>query len=1272
MNGTQADKIDRREVEDVWALSPMQEGLLFHYVMEPESAQYLEQLVLRLLGDIDPDCFRQSWQAVMNANEILRTVYRWEKLDKPVQIIRKHREPSISFVDLSELDELGREAALAVLQERDKAEGIDLRREPFRLALCRLGRSTYALILTYHHILLDGWSTGILLKEFMSAYQALSGNRPWVPPVKPSYKTFLIYIQSQDAQKRESFWRSYLSGFETKTPLPIDKRKKERVTVTHHENLLLAGDAWDRLHACAAREELTVADILYSAWGLLLHRYGNTGDIVFGTTVSGRPPELRGADGMVGLLIHTLPLRVRITGDLTVSGLLAQVSASSREREEHQAVPLADLKQYASFTGTESLFDSIVVIENYPLDQAVRGSGGPLTLTGHAMLESTNFPLALTVTSLNPLQVQLQYNAELFKLETVQALGRHFVRLLDALTREGNVRLASIRMLDEAEVTKLTQSFRDTAVAYPEHRSVHELFEEQAAKQPDAVALQFLDQTMTYGQLNAQANRVARFVRNLGIGENDVIGLMAERSLDMIVGIFGILKAGAAYVPIDPDYPQERIAYLLGHSRTEVLLTAGRRARAAAYGANTRVFAVSEIVSDESWDDRNLNLSLDPDRLIYVLYTSGSTGNPKGVMIRTRAFVNLLHWFTTEFRIGADDHVLLIAPSSFDLAQKNFYCTLVTGGKLTLFDPGPYDYNRMSDVIHSHRITLLNCSPSAFYPLIDFNETTDFIRLSPLREVFLGGEPIHVNRLSAWLRSPRFRAEIVNTYGPTECTDIAAFYRMKPSETGQAPTIPIGQSIYNTQLYVLDASLQLLPDGRIGELYIGGAGLAKGYYQAPELTEERFVPHPFVEGERLYRTGDLVRWLPDGQLDYIGRTDYQVKIRGMRIELAEIEAVLLRHEAVEEVVVIDWQSAGDAKYLCAYLLCVTEAGVDAIRDYAASRLPDYMVPSYFIPLEYMPLTPNGKIDKKALPEPRVSRQADPSAWDGGSETELKLAAIWQQILGHGQVGREDPFFEIGGNSILLFKLHSEIERSYPNKVKITDLFTYPTIAKLARVIEADLQPKRPAYEPQYVFLEQNVTEDLEESRESKSVMFDLPASSYRDLVRAGQDVGATEEDACLAMLLYLLLSAFSSSEEVEVLRAHPRYEGEWQPIAASLSGLDGFGDLFRLVHEQRTQESPRMYTGQEVVSGTQAGPSERGILPAFVWDHGNSHSGAADDLAGLDLIWRMTVRGQSVQGSCTFNPQKIRRDTVLEMTEGYAELIRMFAEQREKAVTAHE
>lgn len=598
---------------------------------------------------------------------------------------------------------------------------------------------------------------------------------------------------------------------------------------------------------------------------------------------------------------------------------------------------------------------------------------------------------------------------------------------------------------------------------------VHELFEAQVERTPKAIAVEMMGQSLTYREINERANQMARHLQTLGVGRGALVGVCLNRSIEAVISVYGVLKAGAAYVPLDPAYPQERLAYMIESAHLRALVTSANGG--AALGGNSEIshLAVVQLEADaptiRAQSSTNLGRQATPDDLIYVIFTSGSTGQPKAAGVYHRGFANLIQWFVREFEISEADRVFLVSSMSFDLTQKNLYAPLIRGGVLHLHPPGHYEVGRLTRAIEEHRITLLNCTPSAFYPLIEPAEAERFRRVRSLRMVFLGGEPISVTRVRPWMENPDCRAEIVNTYGPTECTDICGFYRLQRGNLDRFPFVPLGYAVDNVQLAVVDEQSRACAPGVPGELWVGGAGVGGGYVNDRGLTEARFLPNPFpeIQSPRVYRTGDQVRLHPEGVLEFLGRLDHQVKIRGFRIELHEIESQMNRHPGVREAVVVVHQTNETAEprvhcFFSARSVPAPDAGT--LRAFAASGLPDYMVPAAIEVLETLPLSPNGKVDRKALE--RLARERPPVPGNPGAPTaeaglqgttlntiETGIREIWLSVLGLADLGTEQNFFDLGGSSIQLAQVHDRLQRLLQREVPLTDLFAHTTIRGLA-------------------------------------------------------------------------------------------------------------------------------------------------------------------------------------------------------------------------------
>ncbi|MCX6584301.1 MAG: non-ribosomal peptide synthetase, partial [Candidatus Aminicenantes bacterium] len=615
---------------------------------------------------------------------------------------------------------------------------------------------------------------------------------------------------------------------------------------------------------------------------------------------------------------------------------------------------------------------------------------------------------------------------------------------------------------------------------YPKDKTIQQLLEEQTSRTPDHIAivgtttvetLRATSLHTTYRQLNNQSNRLAGLLSEKGVLPDTIVAIMMERSIEMIIGLFGILKVGCAYLPIDPGYPQGRIDYMLKDSGAKLLVTTYDEE-----GEKVRRWEGEKVLLEEIFKSpKSSSYPLTvlpsypqiPSNLAYLIYTSGSTGNPKGAMVKMEGFLNLLRWYTDEFKIGENDNVLLIAPISFDLAQKNLFSSFIVGGCLTLASPGIPDYHELSEIIHNEQITLINCAPSVFYPLLELHGDTGFAKLKSLGKIILGGEPIQVDKLLPWVNSGAYRCEIVNTYGPTECTDIASSYRIPNDAIREQIPIPMGKPIYNVKIFILDKYLNVLPVMVSGEICIGGIGVSLGYCNNPGLTQEKFKEIPHLPGKIVYRSGDIGRWLPDGNIEFLGRLDHQVKVRGIRIELGEIERQLLGNKEIKDAVVVAGEREKGNNYLCAYIIPHENLSLAKVREYLAQRLPEYMIPTYFVRLEHMPLTPSGKVDRMHLPEPEIEDVCSYAA--PRDKIEEKLAEIWAVILGRDisqdRIGIDDNFFRLGGHSLKASSLAAMIHKTFNIKIPLVEIFKRPTIRGLFEYLNEAVGEKYILIEP---------------------------------------------------------------------------------------------------------------------------------------------------------------------------------------------------------------
>lgn len=1048
-------------IEERYPLSPLQQGMLFHSVYAPGSSIYIGQLSFVLEGDLDRDAFAAAWQRAVARHAILRTSFAWENLNEPLQTVHARVDLPIETLDWRELPTLEQQNRLDALLEEERKRGFDLAVAPLmRLKLVQTGGESHQFIWTHHHLLLDGWSIALLLEELFSDYESLRQGLDRQPPTTRAYRDYIAWLGQQDVSRTRSFWKSYLDGFLAPTPLSVDHAPADpaREPDTRRSRVRLSQTESDRLRAFARQNRLTVSTLFQGAWARLLSFYSRETDVVYGTTVAGRPASFAGVESMIGLFINTLPVRVCLRPEMSVGAWLKQIQAEQVISREYENSPLVELQALSAVPSGAPLFESLLVFENYPLDVHVLGSGENLKASGVWWFDQTNYPLTLVVTPGQELALEIFYDTHRFAPDVVQRMLGHLQTILDAFTSGPSQRLSEVSIVTADERSRLLSEWNDTRKESASLvRHVHELFAEQARKEPERIAAVCGAERMSYGELNTRANRLARYLRRNGVHTESRVCICLEPGLELIVAVLGVLKAGAAYVPLDPAYPDNRLSFMLNDCGARVLLTESRLLDGRLAPENVRSLCVDKErdgILRESPDDPAVSLS--GDNLIYVIYTSGSTGRPKGAGVTHGNFINLVDWFVSEFELTERERVLIISSFSFDLTQKDIFAALATGGQLHFPASTLYDPAEILTTISEKEITLVNCTPSAFYPLVDAAKP-GFQKLATLKHVFLGGEPINVLRLRDW--AAHRNAEIVNTYGPTEATDTCSAFRLSDLEP-RTSAPPIGKPSDNVELLILDEHLNLVPQGVAGELCVGGAGVGRGYLNNPSPTAERFVPHPYSSsaGARLYCTGDLVRHLADGNIEFLSRLDHQVKVAGYRIELGEVEAVMVQHQAVRECVVVVRNDAhGDAR-LVAYVVPEQEAQIPeaaTLRRHLADSLPPHMIPSVFVSLEKLPLTPGGKVDRRALPAPNTMGNGTGLDYVAPrTAVEEVLAGIWREVLAVERVGTHDNFLDLGGHSMLAMRCVSAMRRLFRIEIPLRVLFETADLEELAHALGA--------------------------------------------------------------------------------------------------------------------------------------------------------------------------------------------------------------------------
>ncbi|MDT5025008.1 MAG: hypothetical protein QOE61_1434, partial [Micromonosporaceae bacterium] len=1063
----QVDRIvgDGRSVEDVYPLTPMQAGMVFHSLVDADSGAYVDQLRLRLSGVSDPRALGVAWQRVVDRTPVLRSSVVWQGVDEPVQVVHGDVPVPTVYADWRGLPEADRDAELRRIMAQDRAAGLDLTVPPLmRVTIGRLSDDEVLLIWTSHHVLLDGWSNAQVFTEVCREYAACVGGREPETLARRPFREYLRWLGRQDHRQAEGYWRRVLSGFSAPTALPYDRVpvQAHRAESSESVHVALSGELSSRLGRVARRNGLTMNTVVQGVWALLLSRYCGESEVVFGTTVSGRPAELPGVESMVGMFINTLPTRVRVDGDERLIAWLRGIQEGQAESRRFDYVSLAQLQNYSDLPGGVNLFDSMVAFENYPIgDDTIPGA--PRVRDVQAS-DTTNFPLSLRAYLDDRLGLDLAYDPRLFDEATVRRLSGHLEMLLSGVAEDADRCVAELPLLTGDEVRRVLVEWNDTGREVPA-ATVVELFEAQVARTPDATAVVRGDESLSgeslsFAELDARANRLAHRLIRLGVGPEKPVGVLAQRSVELVVAVLAIVKAGGVYLPVDLRAPVARMRLLLAGASVVVTDRAWQATAAKVHSGRMVTVDADPSLSEES--DQPPAVSVAPDNLCYVMFTSGSTGTPKGVAVRHRDVVSLV--FDRRFGSG-HERVLLHSPLAFDASTYELWVPLLRGGQIVVAPPADLDVDTLRRVLTEHRVTGLFLTAGLFRLIAQ--DAPDC--LAGRREVWTGGDVVSaaaVRRVQAACPD----LTVVDVYGPTETTTYATCYPM-PAGVPVPEVVPIGRALDNMRVYVLDDRLRPVPPGVAGELHIAGAGLARGYLGRPGLTAQRFGADPFGEpGSRMYRTGDVVRWRDDGAVEFVGRVDDQVKIRGFRIELGEIEAMLASHPGVAESVVVATQDGSGIKRLIAYVVPAdrgasdrgapdrgAQASAGELREFVGASLPEYMVPSAVVTLDTLPLSTNGKLDRSALPDPEFG-----SAGHGGhvaprTEVERVVARIWAEVLGVESVGVADNFFELGGDSILSIRLVSRMRAALGADVSPRAVFTTPTVAGLAAAISGQAE-----------------------------------------------------------------------------------------------------------------------------------------------------------------------------------------------------------------------
>jgi amino acid adenylation domain-containing protein/non-ribosomal peptide synthase protein (TIGR01720 family) len=1061
----------RRGIEDIYPLSPMQEGLLFHSLYAPQGGLYVEQVQNRFRGALDLKALRTAWERVQERHAILRSSFRWEGLRRPLQVVAEQ-----SSLRWHEEDWRGRsreelEKRLREYARAERESGFDMSEGPLhRYQVLRLADQEWQLVWSFHHILLDGWCLSLVLEEVYAIYDSLVRGEELALERPRPYRDYIGWLQQQDLKAAESYWRKRLAGFRAPTQLNVETSNENETRSYGEQNLEVSKGATKALETLAREQQVTLNTVVQGAWAVLLSRYSGEHDVVYGVTVSGRPAELAGVEQMVGLFVNSLPLRVQVESDAEVGTWLQRLQAEQAEMRQYEYSPLVEVQGWSEVDRGVGLFETLLAYANHPVTTMTgEQTGSSEAAVQHEQewaMERTNYPLTLMVRPGERLLLRLLYEERHYSAKTVETVLQHLDQVLVSMAAGAQQRLGDLRMLTPDEEELIVDEWNSTQEIYPAHYRVHELIDARAKLTPDTIAVVCEGEQITYAELIERANQLANHLQRLGVGPDVLVGICVERSVAMIVGLLGILKAGGAYLPLDPDYPRERLSYMTEDAGIKVLLT--QQHLLSRIPTSTHVVCLDsdwpEIEADSSTGDPVAEV--DGQNIVYVIYTSGSTGKPKGVMVTNRSLVNLCYGLGAFFGDQSVRNTALITSLSFDISVNQIFPTLIFGKTLHVIPNYlKYDSRAVMKYAAEQKINLMDCVPSYLNSVL--TEIDEAVQ-TELKYLLVGGEKVEHSLLQKVFAQLGDQTEVINIYGLTEITDINAFSRITAADLGQ--TITIGAPLQNTQIYITNDDGQLQPVGIAGELCIGGDGLSRGYRNRPDLTAEKFVVNPYVEGALMCRTGDIGRWLKDGRIELFGRRDQQVKINGYRLETGEIEAVLDEHPGVVKSAVVARSIEGSNR-LVAYLVTNEKENISGagIREYLSNRLPAYMVPTFFVELDQMPLTPNGKIDRKALPGPDQGElEIEREYVAARTPVEEKLSDIWSDVLGVDQISVHDDFFDLGGHSLLATQVISRVRKTYNIELPLRLLFEIPTIARFAELIEEQKDLESEDLEPAVV------------------------------------------------------------------------------------------------------------------------------------------------------------------------------------------------------------
>ncbi|MCM3039023.1 amino acid adenylation domain-containing protein [Paenibacillus motobuensis] len=1245
------------ESRPFYPLSLAQNRLFVLQQLYQGSTAYNLPLALNLTGKLDQDRLREAIQGLIDRHEPLRTSFEWVD-GKPVQRVHERVSFELAVHALMDAADLNTFAQAVV-------RPFDLRKAPLiRAFLATDSESQHTLLLDIHHIVADGVSMNVMARDFEQLYRGGS-----LQPLSINYKDVAVWQQewmaSEARVQQEQYWAFQLAGMLPVLQLPTDyPRPPEQSFEGAKLALSIPAELAERIGTAAEQWSVTPFHIWLAAYHTLLHLMTGQDDLIVGTPIAGRFHPA--TESLVGMFVNTLPIRSRPSSELTFRAFAEQLKEIMLAALDNGLLPfehMVTMLDVPRDLSRNPLFDTMFVMQHMEVGLAAADALQFEAQVPDNRVSKLDLTFEIADQGEKGAALTIEYRAALFKEDSIRRMAKWFFRIIGLALAEPDRPLGGIGLQGAAAAAKQSEAFNCTAAPYANGDTVEVYLERQAAETPQAVAVASEDGVLTYAELNRRSNRLAQALRKQGVKREECVAVVMDRSLEMMIAIFGVLKAGGAYVPAPPGLPLERIRYMLDNSGAKLVLTKGKAPE------GLEMFLPFMDVHEALAQERNdfpVEKLHDSRSLAYVLFTSGSTGQPKGVMIEHHSVVNRIGWMQKQYELDASGVIMQKTPITFDVSVWELFWWSFAGAKLVLLPPGgEKDLTLMVDTIERHGVTTMHFVPSMLHLFLEHpGLLRGEARLESLRHVFASGEALtadQVQRFRERIGVP-FDARLVNLYGPTEATVDVSYY---DCSEGDIPIqVPIGKPIDNISLYIVSEAMKLQPVGIAGELCISGAGLARGYIGRPDLTEEKFVDNPFAAGSLMYRTGDLARWLPDGTIEYLGRIDHQVKIRGQRIECGEIEHVLLGHPAVSEAVVMKRDTASGSEYLCAYIVCSDPADHQELRDFAALRLPDYMVPQAVVELPAMPLSPNGKIDRKALPEPELAASDYSTPFvEAASDIELAIATVWREILQRDDFGIHHRFFDVGGESLLLVRVHQRLEELYPGVLGVTDLFTYPTIASLSAYLESRNRELASWSWSGLPVADDCISNGYAVERIG-SVQFQLDRAVAEGLAELAASRSVAVEAAAYAVYLYFWRG---ESGMARLMLPAMMDNGLIAPKEIDFAEVRDFDTLLR--HTARRVSAGEGYTARQIRKQPQA---EAGftLFPLFAGaaQHGFKEREAL--LERFDVVLYMDcaaapsgAEGPELGGVWVYDARRLGKEAVLDWASAYLELLSSVVEQ---------